>query len=82
MTRWVCSQVWDVKSSQPMANFRGHHSRLLSVAFSDLDPDLVYTGGDDFCVYGWRPSEQKHQAPPSGGYSYLDHLRGCVGVCC
>ncbi|PIK60771.1 putative gem-associated protein 5-like [Apostichopus japonicus] len=58
------AQIWDVDSGEALANFRGHQGRLLSVAWSHLDPDILFTGGEDFCVMKWKISECTHKQPP------------------
>lgn len=60
------AQVWDVLREEPLHNFRGHRGRLLCVVWSPLHPDCIYSGGDDFCVYGWLTSVQEHCRPPQG----------------
>ncbi|NWW82256.1 GEMI5 protein, partial [Climacteris rufus] len=58
------AQVWDVMKEEPLCNYRGHQGRLLSVQWSSVDPDCVYTGGDDFAVHKWHVSKQQHIRPP------------------
>ncbi|XP_054424101.1 gem-associated protein 5 isoform X2 [Pteronotus mesoamericanus] len=60
------AQVWDALREEPLCNFRGHRGRLLCVAWSPLDPDCIYSGADDFCVYKWLTSMQEHSRPPQG----------------
>ncbi|XP_012508635.1 PREDICTED: gem-associated protein 5 [Propithecus coquereli] len=60
------AQVWDAVREEPLCNFRGHRGRLLCVAWSPLDPDCIYSGADDFCVYKWLTSMQDHSRPPQG----------------
>ncbi|XP_008070938.1 gem-associated protein 5 isoform X2 [Carlito syrichta] len=60
------AQVWDTLQEEPQCNFRGHRGRLLCVAWSPLDPDCIYSGADDFCVYKWLTSMQDHSRPPQG----------------
>ena len=59
-------QVWDVKNVQPMANYRGHSGRLFCTQWSMTDPDVIYTGADDFSVHAWRISQQEYIVPPKG----------------
>ena len=59
-------QVWDVNKAEPLANYRGHHGRLLCAVWSGLDADVVYTGSDDFAVHCWNVSQQTHKTPPTG----------------
>ena len=59
-------QVWDVKCGEGVANYRAHHGRLLSVMWSSLDPDVIYTGGDDFTIQAWNILQQTHKIPPAG----------------
>uniref|UniRef100_A0A671FGP8 Gem-associated protein 5 n=1 Tax=Rhinolophus ferrumequinum TaxID=59479 RepID=A0A671FGP8_RHIFE len=58
------AQVWDTLREEPLCNFRGHRGRLLCVVWSPLDPDCIYSGADDFCVYRWLTSMQEHSRPP------------------
>lgn len=58
--------MWDTLQEEPLCNFRGHRGRLLCVAWSPLDPDCIYSGADDFCVYKWLTSMQEHSRPPQG----------------
>ena len=67
-------QVWDVKACEPIANYRAHHGRLLCTLWSALDPDIIYTGGDDFSAQGWKISQQTHKAPPVGRNWYFTTL--------
>ncbi|KAM6150323.1 gem-associated protein 5 isoform 2-T2 [Erethizon dorsatum] len=60
------AQVWDTLREQPLHNFRGHRGRLLCVVWSPLEPECIYSGADDFCVYRWLPSTQAHSRPPQG----------------
>ncbi|XP_006894808.1 PREDICTED: gem-associated protein 5 [Elephantulus edwardii] len=60
------AQVWDALQEEPLCNFRGHRGRLLCVVWSPLDPECVYSGADDFCVYRWLTSSQDHCRPPQG----------------
>ena len=52
---------------QPLANFRSHVGRVMCVAWSYLDPDVVYSGGEDGTLRPWRPSQQEHTQPPTIG---------------
>ncbi|XP_031206724.1 gem-associated protein 5 isoform X3 [Mastomys coucha] len=60
------AQVWDALQEEPLFNFRGHRGRLLCVAWSPVDPECIYSGADDFCVYRWLTSMQDHSRPPQG----------------
>lgn len=53
---------------EPLCNYRGHQGRLLSVQWSPVDSDSVYTGADDFSVHKWHISKQEHTRPPQGKY--------------
>lgn len=59
-------QVWDVQQEAPVANYRGHTGYLLSVDWSPVDPDLVWTGGKDFTLQEWSVSRQEFTNPPKG----------------
>lgn len=63
----IPSQVWDVLQEEALANYRGHVGYLLSVDWSPVDPDVIWTGGKDFTVQEWRVSEQEFTKPPKGG---------------
>lgn len=58
--------MWDTLQEEPLCNFRGHRGRLLCIAWSPLDPDCIYSGADDFCVYKWLTSMQEYSRPPQG----------------
>lgn len=55
---------------EALFNFRGHSGRVMCVVWSYLDPDLVYSGGEDGTVRPWRPSLQQHRHPPVSGESF------------
>lgn len=63
---FLVAQVWDVMKEEPLCNYRGHQGRLLSVQWSPVEPDCVYTGADDFSVHKWHISKQEHTRPPQG----------------
>lgn len=49
-----------------VSNYRGHTGNLLSVDWSPVDPDVIWTGGKDFTVQEWRVSKQEFTKPPKG----------------
>ena len=59
-------QVWDVLKGEGLVNYRGHGNRVMCVEWSPVDPDVVWTGADDFTVHEWKPSKQEFTAPPKG----------------
>lgn len=59
-------QVWDVLQEAPISNYQGHTGYLLSVDWSPVDPDVIWTGGKDFTVQEWRVSKQEFTKPPKG----------------
>lgn len=59
-------QVWDVLQEAPVSNYQGHTGYLLSVDWSPVDPDVIWTGGKDFTVQEWRVSKQEFTKPPKG----------------
>ena len=63
--------MWDVVKGEALWNFRGHSSRVMCVVWSYLDPDLVYSGGEDGTVRPWKPSLQQHRQPPVSGGSLV-----------
>ncbi|CAL8362299.1 unnamed protein product [Lota lota] len=60
------AQVWDVLKGEGLVNYRGHGNRVMCVEWSPVDPDVVWTGADDFTVHEWRLSRQEFTAPPRG----------------
>ncbi|XP_060912095.1 gem-associated protein 5 [Labrus mixtus] len=60
------AQVWDVLQEAALSNYRGHHGYLLSVDWSPVDPDVIWTGGKDFTLQEWRVSKQEFTKPPKG----------------
>ncbi|XP_077361495.1 gem-associated protein 5 [Festucalex cinctus] len=60
------AQVWDVREEAALSNYRCHVGYLLSVEWSPVDPDVIWTGGKDFTVQEWRVSEQEFTKPPKG----------------
>ncbi|TUJ91749.1 Gem-associated protein 5 [Bagarius yarrelli] len=56
--------VWDVLKQEPVCNYRGHSGRVLCVQWSPVNPDLIWTGADDFTVQEWAASKQEHVKPP------------------
>ncbi|KAK3524646.1 hypothetical protein QTP70_033871 [Hemibagrus guttatus] len=58
------SLVWDVLKQEPVCNYRGHSGRVLCVQWSPVNPDLIWTGADDFTVQEWAVSKQEHVKPP------------------
>ena len=62
-------QVWDVVKGEPLVNYRGHSGRVMTVAWSLIDPDVLFSGSDDFTVRPWRISQQVFKEPPIEGTS-------------
>uniref|UniRef100_UPI0037E7425A gem-associated protein 5 n=1 Tax=Semicossyphus pulcher TaxID=241346 RepID=UPI0037E7425A len=60
------AQVWDVLQEAALSNYRDHVGYLLSVDWSPVDPDVIWTGGKDFTVQEWRVSKQEFTKPPKG----------------
>ncbi|XP_077448071.1 gem-associated protein 5 isoform X2 [Stigmatopora argus] len=60
------AQVWDVLRETALCNYRGHLGYLLSVVWSPIEPDVIWTGGKDFTVQEWRVSKQEFTKPPKG----------------
>lgn len=64
------AQVWDSERDLPVANYRGHTGRVLTVCwssvrlFEDDDECEMYSGGEDFALHAWRASRCKDQSPP------------------
>lgn len=45
---------------------------MMCVVWSNLDADLVYSGGEDGTVRPWRPSRQQNRQPPVPGAKLLE----------
>ncbi|XP_077402822.1 gem-associated protein 5 isoform X2 [Vanacampus margaritifer] len=60
------AQVWDVQEEAALSNYRGHVGYMLSVEWSPVDPDVIWTGGKDFSIQEWRVSKQEFTKPPKG----------------
>ncbi len=63
---WI-AQVWDVVKGEPLVNYRGHSGRVMTVAWSLMDPNVLFSGSDDFTVRSWRISQQVFKEPPVEG---------------
>lgn len=50
-----------------LVNYRDHVGRVMSVAWSFIDPDVLFSGGDDFTIRSWRISQQLFKEPPIDG---------------
>uniref|UniRef100_A0A8C4ZRC9 Gem nuclear organelle associated protein 5 n=1 Tax=Gadus morhua TaxID=8049 RepID=A0A8C4ZRC9_GADMO len=72
------AQVWDVLKGEGLVNYRGHGNRVMCVEWSPVDPDVVWTGADDFTVHEWKPSKQEFTAPPKG--EEQDYSKKPVGL--
>ncbi|KAI9004278.1 WD40-repeat-containing domain protein [Phycomyces nitens] len=46
--------VWNEKLHKPIAWFREHRGRIFSVCWNILEPDEVFTCGDDRFTFKWR----------------------------
>lgn len=55
---------------EPVCNYRGHHGRVLCVQWSPVNPDLIWTGADDFTVQEWAVSKQEHVKPPKSAKKF------------
>ena len=61
-------QVWDAFNETGLVNYRGHNCIVLSVAWSTVcingeTEERIYSGGQDFAIHAWRPSQQKFKVP-------------------
>ncbi|CAF1058444.1 unnamed protein product, partial [Brachionus calyciflorus] len=57
-------QIWNADSGDYVANYRGHSDKLLCCLFSNDDPNVVYSGGEDYCLHKWRIDSQEFKKPP------------------
>ncbi|XP_013417476.1 gem-associated protein 5 [Lingula anatina] len=51
------AKVWNVLKREPVACYTGHNGRLLTVLWSSVDCDVIFSGGDDFAAHQWKLSE-------------------------
>ncbi|GAM19238.1 hypothetical protein SAMD00019534_024130 [Acytostelium subglobosum LB1] len=58
------AQVWNIDSNQPISNMRGHDGRVLTVLWSYLYPNVIFTGGEDQTVRMWDYTKQPFKQPP------------------
>ncbi|EFA86746.1 component of gems 5 [Heterostelium album PN500] len=59
------AQVWNIETMQPIANIRGHDGRVLTVHWSHIYRDVVFTGGEDQTVRMWDYTQQPFKIPPT-----------------
>eukprot|EP00050_Salpingoeca_kvevrii_P022411 m.126007 g.126007 ORF g.126007 m.126007 type:complete len:1242 (-) comp9701_c0_seq1:1386-5111(-) len=59
------AQVWNMVTDEPVASFRGHSGRVLTVHWSH-QADLIVSGSTDQTLCVWDPSKQPLSAPPQG----------------
>lgn len=45
--------VWNVFNREPIALFDHHRSRVLSVCWSRLSPNIIFSGSEDRFIYEW-----------------------------
>ena len=57
-------QIWNTDSGKPLANYRGHSEKLLCCLFSNSDSNIVYSGGEDYCLHKWKIDAQSEIMPP------------------
>ena len=57
---WNCNEPAD---KALVTTFYGHFSRVLVAKFSQTEPDIVISAGNDSIVYVWRVSEQAGERP-------------------
>lgn len=71
--------MWDVLEEAAVSNYRGHVGYLLSVDWSPVDPDVIWTGGKDFTLQEWSVSKQEFTKPPKGNVRTASNTR-CFGA--
>lgn len=57
-------QVWNVNDGSPIANYRMHSDKILTCLFSNNNPNLVYSGGEDYSLHQWKVDKQLEKFPP------------------
>ncbi|KAI7869777.1 WD40-repeat-containing domain protein [Spinellus fusiger] len=50
----MLAYVWTLTSAKPIACFREHRGRIFSVCWGILEPDELFTGGDDKFIFRWK----------------------------
>jgi WD40 repeat protein len=60
----VIQQIWNGELGMSISNFRGHSEKMLCCVFSNIDPNVVFSGGEDYCLLRWKIDAQKYQTPP------------------
>jgi hypothetical protein len=48
---------------------------LFSALWRPIDKDVVFTGGDDSTVFGWRISEQKNTTPQKKVFKKITQVK-------
>lgn len=64
-TETSCCQVWNVVEKRGLANYRGHLGPVVCLAWS-TDGEMVYSGGEDCTLQGWKYKGLKDTVPPKG----------------
>jgi len=62
---FLCNKVWDAQKNEGLGNYRGHLGRVHCVAWSYTNPDVLFSGSEDFCLHRWKYTETEHKSPPS-----------------
>lgn len=57
-------QIWNAEEGVPIANYRGHSDKILSCLFSNNDPNIIYSGGEDYSLHKWKIDSQTFKIPP------------------
>lgn len=66
----VLGQVWNAQEGTALVNLREHHGRVLACAWSRVEVNVIFSGGDDQTVRRWDLSAQSSsvfRAPPEPG---------------
>ena len=73
-------QVWNAESGCPIANYRGHSDKLLCCTFSNSDSNVVYSGGEDYCLHKWKIDAQTEKTPPEECKKKIFILKFTLGI--
>ncbi|KAL0089762.1 hypothetical protein J3Q64DRAFT_1636761 [Phycomyces blakesleeanus] len=63
--------VWNEQSQKPIAWFREHRGRIFSVCWNILEPNEVFTCGDDRFIFKWKYTDHPFSPKLGSSLAYL-----------